>query len=535
VLTDSSVGPEDVLVLRTPLAKLETPAPMDWLAAPPLLRRRGDGLGTGSTSPLADLLREAAFGDVLRARGESPRAAPLSSGSLQSISLELLDWQLALTRPTDPPTAVRGTWAATLAALNRGACPALRTGARGTRAEPPMDRAYEATARALVAVSGGSRHGAGVVIDEGHVLTSRGLVEETYRIQPDGTKGVRVSFGILEAGTWVLAPESETGIVEFEDPATDLALLRIPRESARRTGRAPVALAPNVPTVGEIVGALGHPGGAQVGVLDAGVVTAAEDSAASMARDAATALALGRAERDDLRATLESRAPPLMTTSCRFRLGSRGGPLVDREGLLVGLTLGSSAEGSREVAARAIRAFLAAADDARRRGAGLPTAAFDVGAPDGRIWARASAAARGAYRRAPVAAPAIDEVLAGDEEPTRLWIDVDGDSGLHEGGPERMRAAVLASGVDAEMAVEVGPARTEVLYDTDGVPGLDLALVDQNGDGRADIRARLRADGSWAIESGISVPLVRASHLPPSLRLPTTLILQEALAGGETR
>jgi hypothetical protein len=98
-------------------------------------------------------------------------------------------------------------------------------------------------------------------------------------------------------------------------------------------------------------------------------------------------------------------------------------------------------------------------------------------------------------------------LLAGDDAPRFVLIDVDGDT-----SPAPVETLVERRAFDAEVAFHFLDDRRIAFYDTDDSGEFDLILVDNDADPDTDVEYRLIA-GQWKVDAGTRKPWLRAHHL----------------------
>lgn len=100
-----------------------------------------------------------------------------------------------------------------------------------------------------------------------------------------------------------------------------------------------------------------------------------------------------------------------------------------------------------------------------------------------------------------------DILLGGDVLPTRILIDVDGDSPRDSPDPMAM-----ARTFEAEAAFHFLQNRKIAYYDTDNDGRFDLILIDQDRGPEADTRY-IRTNETWRREDGVSMPWLSTGYL----------------------
>jgi S1-C subfamily serine protease len=223
--------------------------------------------------------------------GRSPRRRVLMAcAAVLAVLLAVAVWAL---QPSGPPPL-------TQADVDRAVQQGIEQAQRAERAAPPDAAvAYEVIAPSLVTVSGltagGEGLGTGVVINgDGSVLTALHVVEGAPQIEVSYADGTTAAARVVAA-----------------QPATDIAVLAVER--------LPEVVVPAVlagpPAVGDTVFAVGNPLGLRSS-LSAGVVSGAERSIAT--------------ERGT---TIDG----LIQFDAAVNPGNSGGPLLNREGQVVGI------------------------------------------------------------------------------------------------------------------------------------------------------------------------------------------------------
>jgi S1-C subfamily serine protease len=392
-------------------------------------------------------------------------------------------------------------------------------------AQPAADfqKAYRSVAPSTVVVKTKTGHGTGVIVDPaGIVLTNFHVV--STGMQKDFTFKVSVSFGKI-GGSGVMQLEDKTyeALMIRADRTRDLALLRV-TDPPKGLVAAPLSKAD--PQPGQAVSSIGHAGVGMLWAMKTCHVSALGELANRSMLAAKDCSEAGQAAKDDdtpsdpaerreakkqceqtkerMKRAMTQVEALFVQTDCRVGRGDSGGPLIDGQGLIVGLNQSVSADvmtatgTSYHVHVTELRSFVAQppAEPAQLPpdpwcDAGTETALEDVdfdGKPD----------AIRAYSFEPSG-------LFGGNQRYAIFMDLDEDSTTHDHAAE-VAAGETEMPFDAEVALLSLPKGTYVWYDTNNDGRFDLLLSDPEDKGRPTAAFDIARDGKLSEKTGFLAP-----------------------------
>ena len=378
---------------------------------------------------------------------------------------------------------------------------------------PEPERLYSLRAPAVFAVRTGAGFGTGVLIDsEGLVLTNHHVVAEGYSYSKRGRRLVHLLGGTLDGdGVMEVAGGLLSAEIVSTDPARDLALLRILDPPAWLEGVEPVPLREEPPSPGEACTMLGHPSCGLMWSLRPGVVSAI----GSLPQDVTDPVLLGIGPDfygEELSKLLAGQPPlEIVQSTCLANPGDSGGPLLDGEGRLLGVTCAGPEDASLdnftfhvhvdEVAAflAEVAALLAEVPPGEERGPDVPDP-WKLG-PNAKL---ASTAGPGGVN---------DLLVGGEDRWETVLVDLDDDTRVPTGvDSDLIREMVSSTSFDAEIALRIDEHQRVAFYDTNNDGSFDLILVDYEGDSKADISFRLEND-AWRVDAETQQEWLQIHHL----------------------
>src|SRR6185503_12901789 len=117
-----------------------------------------------------------------------------------------------------------------------------------------------------------------------------------------------------------------------------------------------------------------------------------------------------------------------------------------------------------------------------------------------------------ALSRTPFAGNAPDVLIAGDDHPRQVFVDVDREGRVLEADAASVERIVASRSFPAEIALHFYPDRRVAFYDTDADGTFDLVLVALERSPEAQVRFSRRG-GAWEVDTEANVPWLWTGHL----------------------
>ena len=326
-----------------------------------------------------------------------------------------------------------------------------------------------------------------------------------------------------------LAAISIPAHVYKDDPAKDLALLKLARMPDGIERLPVIKLAKRVPRPGSECIAIGHPASAMLWTVRTGIISSAGVWPRDMIDIVITRLARTSSQDKKRLRDLLAKSPSrrVLISNCGINPGDSGGPLLDEDGNLVAVTfaipsarapgIASAAKFAYHVHLSEVKAFLA---DRPR------TPLVHVPSP----LPPAAMAKTSDLDRDGVVDTLIFGVK-GQKQATGLLVDLDQDSAakMQEATSEgrKLTLTEITRLWDYEFALHPGsPIRA--FYDTDHDGRMDLILIDADRDKMADGQLQF-TDGTWHYRTVKNQPILDKSLIsdPEQRKRFVAIALQE--------
>jgi serine protease Do len=223
---------------------------------------------------------------------------------------------------------------------------------------------YATAAPAVVAIRTNNGHGSGFFVSsDGLIVTNYHVIREGLEHEATSSFAV-VHRGVLGSdGFMQLVPEESRAVLLEVDPLNDLALLRLQGPGAAATPFLKLAAA--TPRPGQECAILGHPVSGMLWTFRSCQISAAGDFPRDMVGPVFDRLMARGADRADIESFF-AQLPPrrILLTSAQSNPGDSGGPVLDRDAAVAGVTWGGPGvttedKFSYHVPLEMLRAFLA--------------------------------------------------------------------------------------------------------------------------------------------------------------------------------
>ena len=191
-------------------------------------------------------------------------------------------------------------------------------------------------------------NGTGILVDpEGWVLTNAHVVEDARPDQATGAMGMTAFLGTYQDGAMQIAEPGLHATVYKLSKDKDLALLKLAAPPAGVTRLPALAMAARVPPIGGDCVVLGHPARGMLWTIRTGQINQVGDWPGDMIDTVSERLVLPADDQKTFRKILAD-APRrrIVISSCRINHGDSGGPLLNAEGELIGVTYAKPAGSS---------------------------------------------------------------------------------------------------------------------------------------------------------------------------------------------
>lgn len=205
----------------------------------------------------------------------------------------------------------------------------------------PAAAVYPKVAPAVVVVQTSHGHGTGFIIDKsGWVVTNHHVIAEANVDLKTGCQYATIHLGRLEDGIMSVDPQSYLAIVFASDSVKDLAILKMIQLPIDRELDV-VELADKASVPGEDCVAIGHPSRGTLWTVRGGEVAGIADWPKGSADALAVTLSLTGTDQAQASRQLAAAAQrKVILSTCGINPGDSGGPLLNSEGQLVGVTFG---------------------------------------------------------------------------------------------------------------------------------------------------------------------------------------------------
>lgn len=362
---------------------------------------------------------------------------------------------------------------------------------------------YSSVAPAVVIVRTSDGHGSGFLVSpDGLIVTNHHVVESGLRHRANGSYAM-VNIGALSnEGIMRLQGEAVEASLLKVDPANDLALLKL----SRPAGAPPlpfIRLSATAPRPGTDCAIIGHPSSGMIWTYRPCQVSSVGDFPRDMVNLVVARLSASAADKAEIETFVKGRPlRRILLTSAQANPGDSGGPVVDEQGALIGVTFGGPGDSKEDKFT-----FHVHLEDVRRLIASPPATAMLLPPDPWNFGARVMLRDLDGDGRP-------DLLAAGTNQPDVWLFDLDNDT-----PPALLQSnATLARAInerkfDFEVALDLRGSGYISYYDTDNDGRVDLILTTNVDAPTAKERFVLDTGGRWLFGDAAGAPIFAGSHL----------------------
>jgi serine protease Do len=349
---------------------------------------------------------------------------------------------------------------------------------------------YTAAAPAVVIVRTDMGHGTGFLVSpDGFIVTNHHVVELGLRQRAQGSYAMVHVGAMSSQGVMQLQGESVDADLYKIDVVNDLALLKL-----RRAPGAPpvpfIKLSAVAPRPGLDCAIVGHPSSGMLWTFRPCQVASIGDFPKDMVNLVLSRLAATGQDRAQIETFVRNQPPRrIMLTSAQANPGDSGGPVVSKDGALIGVTFAGPGEAAEDKFTYHVHL-----DEVRRFTAQPPARPmFLVPSP----W---SFGRRVVFRDLDRDGRA-DVLLGGGEQADVLLFDLDNDTSPTLLASDQSIARLINERKwDFEFGIDVRGSGYNSFYDTDNDGRIDLILMTETDTQAATSSFVLGSDGQWRLQ-----------------------------------
>jgi len=364
---------------------------------------------------------------------------------------------------------------------------------------------YASAAPAVVVVRTNDGHGSGFFVNaDGLLVTNHHVVATGLNQARDGSSATVHLGSLASTGLVELSGMTVRAMLYKVDRINDLAALKLERPA----GAAPlpfIKLSATPPRPGQDCAIIGHPASGMLWTFRPCQVSSIGEFPRDMVNLVMSRLAAAGQQRAEIETIVKNMpARRIMLTSAQANPGDSGGPVLDKDGALIGVTFGGPGDRDQDKFTYHVHI-----DEVRRFIAQIPPTPM-VLPPDPWSNLPSNLAVRDldGDRKADVLA------AAGAQRAEVLLFDLDNDT------PPALVAsqAALAQLIDQEKwdfeaAIDLRGSGYIAYYDVDNDGSYDLVLqTDEDSPSAKEVFAR-QADGRWTFQPASGQRIIAGSHL----------------------
>jgi len=363
---------------------------------------------------------------------------------------------------------------------------------------------YASAAPAVVVVQTHDGHGSGFLVSaDGLLVTNHHVIASGLNQGSDGSSAT-VHLGSLGPNGIVQLTGTPVRAFLYKiDRVNDLAALKVEHPSG--AGALPfIKLSATAPRPGLECAVIGHPSSGMLWTYRPCQVSSVGDFPRDVVNLVMSRLAAAGSRREEIEAYVKNMPTRrIILTSAQANPGDSGGPVLDKDGSLIGVTFGGPGDRDQDKFTYHVHV-----DEVRRFIAQIPSAPM-VLAPDPWADLPSSVAVRDldGDRKA-------DVLVAGMQNPEVLLFDLDNDTPPSLLGSQAALSQLIDQEKwDFEAALDLRGSGYIAYYDTDNDGNYDLVLTtDEDSTDAKGVFTR-NADGKWKYQSAAGQRIMAGSHL----------------------
>ncbi len=200
---------------------------------------------------------------------------------------------------------------------------------------------YAKAGPAVVVVRVGQGHGTGFLIDDGWIVTNQHVAVMGLLDLSTGARVVDIHFGRYQDRLMNVDREAYPAVVYATDETRDLALLRLVKQPAYFGDIKPIKIATSMAAPGDDCISIGHPSAGLLWTLRSGEITGVGNWPQEHIDSMMASLATTGANAEQLEQSLAGMPKRhVLLSTCPINPGDSGGPLLNVDGDLLGITFG---------------------------------------------------------------------------------------------------------------------------------------------------------------------------------------------------
>lgn len=200
--------------------------------------------------------------------------------------------------------------------------------------------AYRKAAPACVFIQAARGFGTGFLVsDDGWIVTNHHVIEESTVVMPKGFRVVKVYLGRMGSHVMEVDDTAIVALVYQTNQDQDLALLKLTRLPEGSASLPKVSLADEVPAPGVECAILGHPRAGMLWTVRGGEIASAGWWPQDLLHSVKARLSASKEDAERLSETLAAGPKrKVLISTCGCNPGDSGGPLLNSEGEVIGVS-----------------------------------------------------------------------------------------------------------------------------------------------------------------------------------------------------